>query len=85
MKSIHGLTRHINTCMSQQVLPIHMQPKQNTLIPREDDNASDNFGPYKDAESILEEQDIEKDHTNLINKSSDIGNRAKDSLLGRTS
>ena len=37
----------------------------------EDDNTSDNFGPYKDGKSTSEVQDIEKDHRNLVGKSSD--------------
>ncbi len=62
MKSTHRLTRHMNTYTKQQVLPIHMQPKQNTPIPGEDENTSDNFGLHEDEESILEEQDIKGDH-----------------------
>ena len=54
------------------------------LIPRKDDNASENFGLYKDKESILEEQDIKKDHTNLVGKSLDIESRARDGLSRRT-
>ncbi len=71
MKSTHGLTRHINTCTSQQVLPIHMQPKQDMPILGEDKNTSDNFGLYEDEESIIEEQDIKGDHINLVGESSD--------------
>ena len=84
MKSTYGLTRHMNICTSQQVFPIHMQPKQNTLIPREDDNTSKNFGIYKDEESILEEEDIEDNHTNLVGKSLDTKSRVRDGLLGCT-
>ena len=35
-------------------------------------NASDNFRPYKDEESIPKVQDIEGNHKNSISKSSDI-------------
>ena len=38
-------------------------------IPGEDDNLSDNFGPYEDEESTPEAQDIEKDHRDLVGKS----------------
>ena len=62
-----------------------MQPKQNTLILKEDNNASENFGPHEDEESTLEEQDIKGDHTNLVGKSFDTGSRTGDGLLGRTS
>lgn len=37
-------------------------------------NTLDNMGPYINKESILEEQNIEKDHRNLVDKSSDIKN-----------
>ncbi len=84
MKWMHKLTRHMNTCTSQQVLPIRMQPKQDTLIPGEDENISDNFGLHEDEESILEEQDIEGDHRYSVGKSSDTGSHARDGLLGRT-
>ncbi len=55
MKSTHGLTRHMNTCISQQVFPIRMQPKQDATILGEDENTSDNFGLHEDEEFILEE------------------------------
>ena len=74
----------MNTYMNQQVFPIYMQLKQNTLISGEDDNASENFGPHEDEKSTLEEQDIERDHTYLINKSLDIRCCARDGLLERT-
>ena len=60
-----------------------MQPKQTTPILRENDNASENFGPHKDKESTLEEQDIEGNYTNLIGKSLDIGSCTRDGLSGR--
>ena len=74
----------MNICASQQVFLIRMQPKQNTSISGEDDNASDNFGPQEDEESTLEKQDIKKDHTNLVGESSDIGSCAKDGLSRHT-
>ena len=51
------------------------------------DNISDNFGPYKDKESTSKTQDIEKNHRDLINKSSDdenyvrAGHTPEDGLL----
>ncbi len=61
-----------------------MQPKQDTLILGKDDNALGNFVPYEDEKSTLEEQDIERDHRNLIGKSSDTESRARDGLSRRT-
>ncbi len=61
-----------------------MQPKQDILIPGEGDNVSGNFEPHEDEESILEEQEIERDHRNLVGKSSDTGSHARDGLLRRT-
>ena len=58
-----------------------MNPKYDMPMPGKNNNASDNFRPYKDEESISKAQDIEKDHRNLVGKSSDTGNRAK---AGRT-
>ncbi len=84
MKSTHGLTKHMNTCTNQQVLPIRMQPKQDKPIPGEDENTSDNFELHEDEESILEEQDIESDHRYLVGESSDTGSHARDGLSGRT-
>ncbi len=84
MKSTHELTRHMNTCISQKVFPIRMQPKQDTPIPGEDENTSDNFGLHEDEESILEEQNIEGDHRYSVGESSDTGSHARDSLSGRT-
>ncbi len=74
----------MNTYTSQQVLPLRMQPKQDTPILGEDDNVSGNLEPHEDEESTLTEQDIERDHRNLVGESSDIGSRAKNGLLGRT-
>lgn len=53
-------------------------------IPREDNNTSNNFEPYLNKESTLDEQDIQNDHINLIGKSLDIGSYIKDNLLGYT-
>ena len=94
MKSTGGLTRHMNSCTSQiiqQVLPTRMQPEQDMPMPGEDDNASDNFGPYEDERSTPEAQDIEGDHRDLVGESSDTGSRARaghtpqDGLLGSES
>lgn len=49
-----------------------------------DNNTSDNFGNYKDEESILKVQDIEGDHRDLVGKSLDIQSCARDSLSKRT-
>ena len=84
MKSIHRLTRHMNTRTSQHFLSIYIQLKQNTPILGEEDNVSKNFGLHKDEESILEQQDIQRDHTNLVKKSSDTRSRARDNLSGLT-
>ncbi len=84
IKLTHELTSHMNTYTSQQVFPIHMQPKQYIPILRENENISDNFGLYEDEESILEEQNIEGDHRNSVGKSSDTGSHARDGLSGQT-
>ena len=60
LKLTYVLIRSMNTCTSYPVFPIYMQCKQNTLILRE----KENFGPYEDEKSTLEEQDVEKDHRN---------------------
>ncbi len=85
MKSTYGLTRHMNTYTSQQVLLICMQPKQDTPIPGENENTSDNFGLHEDEKSILEEQDIEGDHRYSVGESLDTRSHARDGLSGRTS
>ena len=48
---------------------------------QKNDNVSKNFRLFKDEESTLEEQKIEKDHRNLVGKSLDIKKRTKNSLL----
>ena len=94
MKSTGGLTKHMNSCTSQiiqQVLPTRMQPEQDMPMPGEDDNASDNFGPYEDERSTPKAQDIEGDHRDSVGESSDTGSRARagrtpqDGLLGSES
>ena len=72
MKLIYGLIRQINTCTSQQVLPIHIQPKQNTPILGKDNNVSENFRLCEDEKSILKKQEVERDCTNLVDKSLNI-------------
>ncbi len=74
----------MNTYTSQQILPIRIQPKQDTPILREDDNVSGNFEPHDDEESTLEEQDIEGDHRYLVGESSDTRSRARNGLSERT-
>ena len=80
LKLIHGLTRHMNTCTSHQVFLIHMQPKQNTAILREDENVPENIGPHQDKESTLEEQDNKEDHKNLGGESLDTGSCTSNNL-----
>ncbi len=84
MKSIHRVIRHMNICTSQQVIPLLMQPKQDTPILGEDDNTSGNLGPHEDEESTLVEQDIERNYRNLVGKSSDTGSHTRDGLSRRT-
>ena len=87
MKLKTGLTRYMNACMSQliqQGLPIRMQPEQDMPMPREDDNASKYFGPHKNEEYTLDEQNIEGDHRDLVDKSSNIRSRVRDNLSKRT-
>lgn len=48
------------------------------------DNALEKLGPYEDNKSTLKEQNIERDHRNLMNKTLDSANQAKDGLLKRT-
>ena len=57
-----------------------MQPKQDMPMPEKDDNALKYLGLYKDEKYTLDEQDIEKDHRDLVGKSLDIESHAKDGL-----
>ena len=81
MESTGGFIRYMNVYTNQIILPML----------GEDDNVSDNFGLYEDEKSIPEAQDIEKDHRDLVGKSSDSGSCAKeeytsqDGLLGSES
>ena len=81
LKLTHGFTRYMNICTSHQVHLIHMQPKQDTPIPREDENASENIRPYEYEKLKLEKQDIQKDYRNLGAESLDTGCHARDDLL----
>lgn len=45
---------------------------------KKDNNMLNNFGYYEKKEYVLEKQNIEKDHINLIGKSLDIEYHAKD-------
>lgn len=47
-----------------------------------DDNVSKKFGPYKNEKSILKEQNIKRDHEDLVDESLETGSCAKDSLSG---
>lgn len=40
-------------------------------IPGENNNTSENFEPYENKESLLENQDIEGDHRDFVGKSLD--------------
>ena len=61
-----------------------MQSKYNILMPGENDNTSEYFGPHKDQKYILNEQDIKRDHRSLMSKNLDNGSHAKDGLPGYT-
>lgn len=50
----------------------------------EDNDTSENFRPYKDKKSILEEQNIEKDHKDLKGKILNTKNHVRNVLLRRT-
>lgn len=71
MKSTHRFKKHKNICTSQQIPLICMQLKQNMLIPKKDCNISENFRSYEDKKFTLEEQNIKKDHINLISENLD--------------
>lgn len=62
-----------------------MQFKSDTLIPKKNNDASENFKPYENEEFTLKEQKMEWDYRNLVNKSLDIESCRKDSLLKYTS
>lgn len=55
MNSTYKLTKYINTCISQQIFLIYMQLEQDTLISREHNNISENFGPNENDKFILKE------------------------------
>lgn len=87
MKSTSGLIRHMDAYTSQiiqQGLPIYIQLEQDIQIPGEDDNVSKYFRPYKDMEYTLDEQDIKSNHRDLVDESSELESRSRDSLSGRT-
>ena len=54
-----------------------MQFEQNMPMSREDNNISNNFGPYEDEKSTPEVQNIEKDYRDLVGKSLDIRSHAR--------
>ena len=81
LKLIYGLIKHINIHISYQVFSIYMQSKQDVLILVETKNTLKNFEPYKKKKSILEKQDIKKNHRNLRNKSLNTKIHAKNNLL----
>lgn len=49
-------------------------------MPRQDDNASDNFRPYENEKSILIVQNIEKNHRNLVEKTLKTENYIRNNL-----
>lgn len=49
-----------------------------------DDNESKNFEPYENEKFTLVEQEIERNHKDLIGKDSDIKSRAKNDLSSHT-
>lgn len=49
-------------------------------MPAKNDDASENLRPYKNKKSILKEQEMEVDYRDLIDKSSDTKNRARNNL-----
>lgn len=53
-------------------------------IVEKNNNLSDNFESYENKKLVLKEVDIEKDAIDLISKSSDIGNHARNILSGYT-
>lgn len=55
------------------------------LLLGEDNNISEDFGLYEDEKFILKEQNIEKDHENLVDKSLNTRSCVKDSLSKYTS
>lgn len=59
-----------------------MQPKENTPIPKKNDDISKNLGFYMNEEFTLKEQEIKRDHKNLVDKSLDIRNYARNGLSG---
>lgn len=62
-----------------------MQPKQDMLIAGEDNNVSDNFNTYLNKKFILDEQDIEKNYKDLVDKNVDTQSCTRDELLKYTS
>ena len=58
-----------------------MKPKQDMSMLEEDNNISDNFGLYKDEKFISEAQNIERNHRDLVSKSSDTRSHARNKLL----
>ena len=53
-------------------------------ITREDDHALENFVSHEDEKFLLEEQDIEMDHNNLVDEGFDNRSCATDGLSGHT-
>lgn len=54
------------------------------LIPKENNNILDNFGPYKDKKLALKKYIIKKNNINLIGKSLDNKSYTRDILLKYT-
>lgn len=62
-----------------------MESKHHILMPEEYHNTLDNFGTHIDEKFILEEQDINKDYKNLVDKISDTRSYTNNRLLGHIS
>lgn len=85
IKLIYELLRYINLYTSEWIFLIYIQPKQDIIIPRKDNNVSDNFGPYEDKKSILEKYDIQGNYKNLVDKNLNTKSCIKNGLSKYTS
>ena len=53
-------------------------------MPREDDDASENFEPNEDEKFTLKEQEMEGDQSSSVGKNLNTESRTRDGLLGHT-
>lgn len=87
MKLTSELIRYINTRrrpIIPQDLLILIQSKQDILMLEKNYNTSEYFGFHENKKYTRNQQDIERDHKDLVNKSLELGSRASNSLLKRT-